>query len=123
VRQHLFADAVTVRQGICAETSIRSYYQAYSMIRSITGYGAGNGPIIAMHEGFLGIAAWSGFLSGADRLALDQHPYLAFQATQNNNSWAQNVSRLLIWCSSSTWADSVRRSRRAVGVVGRTTHR
>jgi glucan 1,3-beta-glucosidase len=65
------------------------------MIRSITGYGAGNGPIIAMHEGFEGIAAWNGFLSGADRLALDQHPYLAFQATQNNNTWAQNVSILL----------------------------
>jgi glucan 1,3-beta-glucosidase len=63
------------------------------MIRSITGYGAGNGPIIAMHEGFEGIAAWNGFLSGADRLALDQHPYLA--ATQNNNTWAQNVSILL----------------------------
>ena len=45
-----------------------SYYQAYEVVRSITGYGAGNGPIIAIHEGFLGVAAWSDFLSGADRL-------------------------------------------------------
>ncbi|KAL7420697.1 hypothetical protein Q5752_004648 [Cryptotrichosporon argae] len=64
----------------------RFYYQAYELIRSITGYGAANGPIILIHEGFLGIGAWAGFLSGADRLGLDQHPYLAF-GTQNNNPW------------------------------------
>lgn len=45
-----------------------SYYQAYEMIRGITGFGAGNGPMIAIHEGFIGIAEWDGFLSGADRL-------------------------------------------------------
>jgi len=45
-----------------------SYYQAYELIRGITGYGNGNGPIMAMHEGFLGIAAWDGFLNGADRM-------------------------------------------------------
>jgi hypothetical protein len=45
-----------------------SYYQAYEMIRGITGFGAGNGPMIAIHEGFVGIAKWEGFLSGADRL-------------------------------------------------------
>jgi hypothetical protein len=38
------------------------------MIRSITGYGAGNGPIIVIHEGFEGIANFNGFLGGADRL-------------------------------------------------------
>lgn len=38
------------------------------MIRGITGYGAGNGPIILLHEGFYGIAAWNGFLAGADRM-------------------------------------------------------
>jgi glucan 1,3-beta-glucosidase len=45
-----------------------SYYQAYEMIRGITGFGANNGPIIAIHEGFYGVAAWETFLSGADRL-------------------------------------------------------
>ncbi|EAL19968.1 hypothetical protein CNBF2950 [Cryptococcus deneoformans B-3501A] len=58
------------------------YYQAYEMIRKITGYGAGNGPVILLHEGFYGIAAWNGFLAGADRIGLDQHPYLAFPTTQ-----------------------------------------
>lgn len=38
------------------------------MIREITGYGAGNGPVILLHEGFYGIAAWNGFLAGADRM-------------------------------------------------------
>ncbi|WWD06575.1 hypothetical protein V865_004668 [Kwoniella europaea PYCC6329] len=54
------------------------YYQAYKTIRDVTGYGTGNGPIIFLHEGFLGVAAWEGFLNGADRVGLDQHPYLAF---------------------------------------------
>jgi hypothetical protein len=51
--------------GTCADCS---YYQAYEMIRGITGFGAGNGPMIAIHEGFVGIAKWDGFMSGADRL-------------------------------------------------------
>jgi glucan 1,3-beta-glucosidase len=38
------------------------------MVRGITGYGAGNGPMIAIHEGFAGIADWNGFLAGADRV-------------------------------------------------------
>ncbi|KAJ6583920.1 exo-beta-1,3-glucanase [Mycena vulgaris] len=38
------------------------YYGAYEAIRTATGVGAGKGP----------------FLAGADRVALDQHPYLAF---------------------------------------------
>ncbi|WWC91478.1 uncharacterized protein L201_006424 [Kwoniella dendrophila CBS 6074] len=54
------------------------YYQAYQTVRDITGYGTGNGPTLLMHEGFLGVAAWEKFLNGADRIGLDQHPYLAF---------------------------------------------
>ncbi len=55
-----------------AETDILpdSYYKAYNVIRSITGYGKGNGPIILFHEGFLGVAAWNGFLNGADRVSV-----------------------------------------------------
>ncbi|ODN81033.1 hypothetical protein L202_03131 [Cryptococcus amylolentus CBS 6039] len=69
------------------------YYQAYELIRGITGYGAGNGPIVLIHEAFSGVAAWSGFLSGADRLGLDQHPYLAFatQTTDNHTVQAKTV--------------------------------
>jgi hypothetical protein len=52
------------------------------MIRSITGYGAGNGPMIAVHEGFIGIAEWTDFMGGADRLyvlrpfVVQQEPHL-----------------------------------------------
>lgn len=48
------------------------------MIREITGIGEGNGPFIAFHDGFAGIERWAGYLGGADRIALDQHPYFAF---------------------------------------------
>lgn len=58
-----------------------SYYQAYTMIRNITGVGEGNGPFIAFHDGFAGLSRWGGFLSGADRIALDQHPYFAFSSS------------------------------------------
>ncbi|KAL1410922.1 hypothetical protein Q8F55_001865 [Vanrija albida] len=54
------------------------YYHAYSMIRNMTGVGEGKGPILAVHDGFMGIKQWPAFLNGADRLAMDQHPYLAF---------------------------------------------
>lgn len=49
-------------------TPFSSYYKAYSMIRGMTGTGAGKGPIVVIHEGFEGIAQWNNFLVGADRL-------------------------------------------------------
>jgi glucan 1,3-beta-glucosidase len=52
------------------------------MIRNITGYGAGNGPYIAIHDAF-NIAIWGGFLTGSDRMVLDTHPYLAFNGQPN----------------------------------------
>jgi glucan 1,3-beta-glucosidase len=51
------------------------------MIRGITGYGAGNGPYIAIHDGFAGLPTWAGFLPGSDRIILDTHPYFAFDGT------------------------------------------
>jgi glucan 1,3-beta-glucosidase len=50
------------------ELTDNSYYQAYNLIRGITGYGADNGPIMVIHEGFEGIASWNGFMAGADRM-------------------------------------------------------
>jgi hypothetical protein len=49
-----------------------SYYEAYNMIRRITGVGKGKGPIVVIHEAFQGIAAFNGFMPGADRLAIDR---------------------------------------------------
>ena len=54
------------------------YYEVYRMIRGITGVGEGNGPMLSMHDGFVGIARWYDFMPGADRMALDQHPYMCF---------------------------------------------
>ncbi|KAJ2917012.1 hypothetical protein MD484_g3422, partial [Candolleomyces efflorescens] len=60
------------------------YYAAYEAIRKSSGTGAGNGPFIAIHEGFQGPAIWEGFLAGSDRVVLDQHPYLAFMGDPNS---------------------------------------
>ncbi|BEI86816.1 hypothetical protein CcaverHIS002_0701620 [Cutaneotrichosporon cavernicola] len=54
-------------------------YEAYKTIRAVTGYGEGKGPMIAMHDAFLGVTEWFDYLRGADRLAMDQHQYLVFQ--------------------------------------------
>lgn len=47
-------------------------------MRGVSGTGVGNGQFISMHDGFLGEAAWAGFLPGSDRIMLDMHPYLCF---------------------------------------------
>ncbi|CAG7853930.1 Probable glucan 1,3-beta-glucosidase D; AltName: Full=Exo-1,3-beta-glucanase D [Serendipita indica DSM 11827] len=61
--------------------TIQSFYaEAYRIIRNASGNGAGNGPYISIHEAFQGLQQWETFLTGADRLALDTHPYLAFGA-------------------------------------------
>ncbi|KIS66378.1 uncharacterized protein UMAG_10211 [Mycosarcoma maydis] len=62
------------------------YSQLYTTLRAITGTGAGNGPYITIHDGFLPLNSWQGFLSGGDRIAWDTHPYLCF-AEQNTDPW------------------------------------
>jgi glucan 1,3-beta-glucosidase len=57
---------------------VRSYAQAYSIIRQVTGTGEGKGPYVSYHDGFLGLDQWATFLPNADRTALDLHPYLCF---------------------------------------------
>lgn len=60
-------------------SQLQSFYvEAHRLIRSITGYGAGNGPYIGIHDGFTGPDPWAGFMRGADRVVLDLHPYFAF---------------------------------------------
>ncbi|KAI0060559.1 glycoside hydrolase family 5 protein, partial [Artomyces pyxidatus] len=61
------------------------YLEAHDMIRNITGYGAGNGPYIAIHDGFLGVSKWADFLPGSDRVVLDTHPYFAFDGQPNDS--------------------------------------
>ena len=50
--------------------STNSYYEAYKMIRNITGVGEGKGPMIVYHDGFDTLERWAGFLTGADRIAI-----------------------------------------------------
>ncbi len=61
-----------------------SYLHAHNIIRGITGYGAGNGPYIAIHDGFQPLTVWVNVLPDADRIILDTHPYFAFDGQPNN---------------------------------------
>jgi aryl-phospho-beta-D-glucosidase BglC (GH1 family) len=69
----------------------RYYMQAYNGVRKASGIGEGNGPFISYHDGFLGLSQWAGFLPNADRIALDDHPYLCFdgQSSAPMSSYAQ----------------------------------
>ncbi|KAA1471083.1 exo-beta-1,3-glucanase [Dentipellis sp. KUC8613] len=68
----------------------RYYVRAYNLVRQASGTGAGNGPFVSYHDGFLGLDKWSGFMTGADRIALDYHPYLCF-STQSSQSMHQQI--------------------------------
>ncbi|KAF9013054.1 glycoside hydrolase superfamily [Cyathus striatus] len=93
------------------EQAVQSfYYAAYEAIRKASGNGAGAGPYIAIHEGFQGPAIWEGFLAGADRIALDQHPYLAFMNDQTS-TLEQFAAKA---CS---WAIATNQSSKAFGVT------
>jgi aryl-phospho-beta-D-glucosidase BglC (GH1 family) len=85
--------------GTIPETAIREFYaEAYRVLRNAGGVGNGNGPFMSIHEAYWGLEEWVGFLSGADRIALDTHPYLIFEVLTNTpvdqfaaeacNSWA-----------------------------------
>ncbi|KAL1743873.1 glycoside hydrolase family 5 protein [Schizophyllum fasciatum] len=61
------------------------YSEAYRMVREITGTGAGQGPYLVIGDGFGGLQTWAGTFEGADRLVLDQHPYMAFDGGANDD--------------------------------------
>lgn len=84
------------------------YYQAYNMIRGITG--VGSGPIIVLHDGMQGVAAFKDYMPGADRLALDQHNYLAF-TDPNTDSWDAQ------WKKACGWGGGTNESQRDYGIV------
>ncbi|KAF9182410.1 hypothetical protein BGZ51_004746 [Haplosporangium sp. Z 767] len=54
----------------------RWYKDSFAAIRNVTG--AGKGPWAIIHDGFLGLTQWEGFMPNSDRLALDVHNYLIF---------------------------------------------
>lgn len=69
----------------------------------ITGTGTGNGPILAIHDGFstrgvsVADGGWNGFMAGADRLAMDSHPYLCFSAPNNDSVEYQATKPCTYW--------------------------
>jgi glucan 1,3-beta-glucosidase len=87
-----------------------SYYQAYNLVRTASGTGAGNGPFISYHDGFFSRSEWAGFLTGADRISLDTHPYLCF----DGQSSAPMSSYATTPCS--TWGAVVNASMGAFGL-------
>jgi glucan 1,3-beta-glucosidase len=100
--------------GGFSKTAISEFYaEAYRVVRAAsTSAGAGNGPYVSIHEAYWGVAEWAGFLSGADRLALDFHPYLCFQplSAQAITSFPPQV------CSE--WSSMMSTSMTAFGLTG-----
>lgn len=78
--------AITIGQS-----PLESWYaQVYTILRNITGTGAGHGPYMTIHDGFLPLTDWQGVLSGGDRVSWDTHPYICF-ANQNNDPWDKQI--------------------------------
>ncbi|KAF9493559.1 glycoside hydrolase family 5 protein [Pleurotus eryngii] len=108
------------------QTSIESfYYAAYDTIRNATGLGTGNGPYIALHDAFQGVICArnlthvfatptpSSFLSGSDRVVIDQHPVFVSKLISLFSIWLSGK----IVHSLSEWAMATNRSSRVFGVT------
>ncbi|KAH8794617.1 glycoside hydrolase family 5 protein [Flagelloscypha sp. PMI_526] len=92
------------------------YHEAHDMIRQITG--VGKGMYIGLHDGFLGMSNWAGYLAGSDRIVLDSHPYFSFNgggagapigADGKGGVWPQQA------CTA--WGRSFNTSQKAFGVT------
>lgn len=85
--------------------------QAYNYVREASGIGEGNGPFISYHDGFLGLSKWADWLPNADRIALDDHPYICFdtQSSAPMSSYAQTP------CT--TWGGLMNTSMSAFGLT------
>ncbi|KAH8923946.1 glycoside hydrolase family 5 protein [Atractiella rhizophila] len=83
------------------------YHETYQTIRGISGYGKDNGPAIVLHDGFDGQAPWYGWMQGADRIFLDTHSYLCFDAANvnANDTLANDAKKPCQW-----WAPSYNRT-------------
>ncbi|EIN07519.1 glycoside hydrolase family 5 protein [Punctularia strigosozonata HHB-11173 SS5] len=79
------------------ENLSRYYLQAYNNVRGATNNEVGKGPLVSYHDGFLGLTKWAGFLPGADRIALDYHPYLCFGGQPTTPMSAQTTRPCDAW--------------------------
>ncbi|KAF8641449.1 hypothetical protein AX16_009962 [Volvariella volvacea WC 439] len=108
--------------GVIGRGTLSSFYlEIHDMIRGITGIGEGNGFYISYHDGFGGMSSWSDFLVGADRIALDTHPYFAFDGTPATEPIATGTGEGAggIWPQRACerWASSINGSRTGFGVT------
>ncbi|KAF8509917.1 glycoside hydrolase family 5 protein [Gautieria morchelliformis] len=87
------------------------YFQAYNIVREASGVGEGNGPMVSFHDGFESLTNWVGFLTNADRVSMDTHPYFAFggQSSAAISSYAPQA------CS--TWGPMINNSMGAFGMT------
>ncbi|KAI0727191.1 glycoside hydrolase superfamily [Fomitopsis betulina] len=94
------------------QSQLSSYYvQAYEIVRTASGIGAGKGPYVLYHDGFYELSQWAGFLTGADRIAIDNHPYICFGG-QSSEPYS---ARLTVPCD--TWGADVNTSMTAFGLT------
>ncbi|SCV70898.1 BQ2448_3660 [Microbotryum intermedium] len=73
------------------------YLKMYEAVRTESGYGDGNGPVVVIHDGFIGTTKWFDFLPGADRIALDSHRYIAFRSSNNQTMEQQALKPCDLW--------------------------
>ncbi|KAJ6550142.1 glycoside hydrolase family 5 protein [Mycena capillaripes] len=84
----------------------RYYFQAYNEVRNASGIGQGNGPLVSFHNGFISLDQWGGYLPNADRVSLDDHPYLCFNDVQKKdpittygetpcNTWGSSINNTM----------------------------
>ncbi|KAI0371071.1 glycoside hydrolase [Pilatotrama ljubarskyi] len=112
--------------GTIGRPPIESFYlRAYEMVRSITGTGEGNGPMISFHDGFDSLTNWANFLPGADRIIIDDHPYFAFDGQANRepvNVTADGANGTMMggkWPKQAcnAWGASMNNSRKNFGIT------
>jgi aryl-phospho-beta-D-glucosidase BglC (GH1 family) len=67
--------------------------------------------MVSFHDGFAGTTEWANFLPGADRIALDLHPYLCF-GTQSSANMASFVTQ-----PCTTWGEMMNTSMTSFGLT------
>ena len=79
------------------DSTLRSYKAVYDTVREASGLGEGKGPVISYHEGFQGLDHYTGFLTNADRIALDWHPYICFGSQSSNTISSYATTPCTTW--------------------------
>ncbi len=88
------------------------YFEAYNIIKNICGTGEGKGPYVSLHNGFASPSKWVGLYPNADRVALDMHPYIAFNDVQSTSTPNDNLA-----APCNYWGDMTNTSQRDFGLT------